>query len=61
MYFNEFVLEKIEKKKFVKMIIFLMILLLCDCLLRLERIGIIKINYRFKRFKINVVLSLYVC
>lgn len=38
-----------------------MILFLCDCLLGLERIGIIKINDRFKRFKINVVLNLYVC
>lgn len=50
-----------EKKKLVKIIIFLMILFLCDCLLRSERIATIKINYRFKRLKINVVLNPHVC
>lgn len=50
-----------ERKKLVKIIIFLMILFLCDCLPRSERISTIKMNYRFKRLKINVVLSPHVC
>lgn len=50
-----------EKKKLVKIIIFLMILFLCDCLPGSERIGTIKINDRFKRLKINVVLNPHVC
>lgn len=50
-----------EGKKLVKIIISLMILFLCDCLPRSERIGTIKMNYRFKRLKINVVLNPHVC
>lgn len=50
-----------EGKKLVKIIISLIILFLCDCLPRSERIGTIKMNYRFKRLKINVVLNPHVC